>query len=146
MSCTISLIGRLGADPEMIYTEKGLVIYKFFMYVPRVKQNEDKSYSDMAFNVVAFGELAEKLGGLKYSDGNLMFAKGVLVNVTGKLSFRTYTSKDGVEREAKEVTLLGMDKIAVGSGNKETSSSTSSTTTAKGKSSKKAVVADDIPF
>ena len=103
----VILVGHLGADPEVKYTQGGQAVANM-----RVATSE--SWKDSAgarqertewHSIVAWGDQAEACG--KY------LGKGRLVAVEGKLQTRTY-DKDGqkhykTEIRADRVTFLGGD-------------------------------------
>ena len=88
---TISLVGRLTADPELKTTQSGKSVCSFTLAVnrPRVKDTTD------FINCVAWNQSAEYL--TNYG------RKGSLVAVTGVLTSRKYDDKDGNHRTAFEV-------------------------------------------
>ena len=88
---TISLVGRLTADPELKTTQSGKSVCSFTLAVnrPRVKDTTD------FINCVSWNQSAEYL--TNYG------RKGSLVAVTGVLTSRKYDDKDGNHRTAFEV-------------------------------------------
>ena len=87
----VMLIGRLGRDPELRYTQSGAVA-------------TDESYKDASGNKVektewhrvnAFQRTAENCASY--------LSKGSLVYVEGSLQTRKYTDRDGVERSVTEI-------------------------------------------
>ena len=92
-----TILGRLGADPELKYTPTGQPVCEL-----RVATSE--SYADKAgakqertewHRVVFNGRLAEIVG--QY------LRKGSQVYVEGSLRTRKYTDKDGIEKFATEI-------------------------------------------
>ncbi len=101
----IMLIGNLGRDPEMSYTESGIAVTKFSLAVNRITRSsagERQTETDW-FNIVAWRQLAETC--------NTYLKKGQKVYVEGRLSQRKYTDKNGVERTAVEVTISDMEML-----------------------------------
>jgi single-strand DNA-binding protein len=86
----ITVVGRLGRDPEMSYTPAGKAVTKFSIAVDQ-GQNKDA----MWLNVVCWDTLAER--------ANERFAKGAEVFVQGRLTMRTYEDKTGAKRQAFDV-------------------------------------------
>lgn len=95
----VQLIGHLGADPEVRYTEGNVPVVSF-----NVATNE--SYKDQNGNlvdrtewhrIVAWRKLAELLGEYLH--------KGSKVYLEGKLQTRSWDDKDGVKRYTTEVVV-----------------------------------------
>jgi len=110
----IMLIGNLGKDPELSYTQNGKAIAKFSLAVNRRRRDESGESREETqwFNIVAWDRLAETC--------NNYLHKGSKVYIEGRMTSRKYTDKDGVERTAWEVTATDMQflepKGAGGSG------------------------------
>lgn len=93
---TVTLVGNLTREPELKFTQSGRAVAAFGLAVNRRYQvngewKDDTSY----FNVTAWGQLAE--------NASASFTKGSRVIVTGRLSWREYTTRDGDKRTAIEV-------------------------------------------
>lgn len=88
----ICLIGRLTADPELRQTQSGISLVRFTLAVERPSNREETDFIPCA----AWRQTAEFLS--KY------FRKGQRVGLTGTLTSRKYTDKDGKPRTAYEVT------------------------------------------
>jgi single-strand DNA-binding protein len=101
----IMLIGNLGKDPDMSYTEAGVAITKFSLAVNRryKSQSGERKEETTWFNVVAFNQLAETM--------NTYLHKGSKVYIEGRMNSRKYTDKEGVERTAWEVTASEMQML-----------------------------------
>src|SRR5207245_2450070 len=101
----IMLIGNLGKDPDMSYTEAGVAITKFSLAVTRryKAQGGERKEETTWFNVVAFNQLAETI--------NTYLHKGSKVYIEGRITSRKYTDKEGVERTAWEVTANEMEML-----------------------------------
>jgi single-strand DNA-binding protein len=97
----IMLIGNLGRDPEMSYSQNGMAITRFSLAVNRVSKTSagERQEETEWFNIVFFNKLAETC--------NQYLKKGQKVYIEGRLQTRKYTDKNGVERTAVEV--LGND-------------------------------------
>ncbi|OQX62618.1 MAG: single-stranded DNA-binding protein [Desulfococcus sp. 4484_241] len=96
------IVGRLGRDPEVRYTQDGRAVASFS--VATTEQWKDKDTGDKRektewHRVVAFGRLGEICG--EY------LAKGRLVYVDGKLRTRSW-EKDGVTRYTTEIVASNM--------------------------------------
>lgn len=86
----VILIGNLGRDPELKYTQSGKAVTSFSVAVNR--QGGDGV--DWV-NVVCWGKLAEAVANY--------CAKGQMVLVEGSLQSRSYEGKDGIKRRVVEV-------------------------------------------
>jgi single-strand DNA-binding protein len=94
----IMLIGNLGRDPEMSYTQAGRAITKFSLAVSRNMRDRDTSEQRKEttwFNVVAWEQKGEF--------ANQYLRKGSKVFIEGRMTSRKYTNKDNVEVTAWEV-------------------------------------------
>ena len=97
----IILMGRLGRDPEVRYTQSGTPVASFSLAVDRdfVDQATGRRPTDW-IEVVAWNAKA------KFAPQ--YFRKGQLAVVEGRLQIRDYTGRDGTRRRAAEV---GTDNI-----------------------------------
>lgn len=86
------LIGRLGRDPEMRFTEAGKAVTSFSMAVDR---RGAAAESTDWFDVVAWEKLAEVC--------TQYLHKGSLVYVEGRLQTRNWEGDDGVKRYRTEL-------------------------------------------
>lgn len=87
---TVSLIGRLAADPTVRQTQAGVVV-SFRLAVQRPTKDKTADF----FNVTAFGKTAEYIQNY--------VAKGRLVVVNGRLEVNAYTNKEGVNVQTVQV-------------------------------------------
>ena len=83
------LNGRLGIEPNLAYTKKGLPICELSL---AVKGEEN---STIWRKIVAFGKLAEQC--------KVHLKKGQEVFVQGPVFLKSYTNKDGQEKEYLEL-------------------------------------------
>lgn len=99
----IMLIGNLGRDPEMSYTQSGIAMTKFSLAVNRVSKSPSGERQEETewFNIVAWRQLAETC--------NSYLRKGTKVYVEGRLSQRKYTDRDGNQRTAIDVIANEME-------------------------------------
>lgn len=88
----ITLIGRVGADPEKISTSEGRTFSTFNLAYTDQGAGGEKRTTWFNVNVGPFGEKPVEF-----------VKKGDLVGVVGKLHLRTYTGKDGVEKSALQI-------------------------------------------
>lgn len=87
---TITLIGRLGRDPELKYTQSGKAVANFSLAVDRRQKGE----TDW-FHITTWDKLAERCGEHLH--------KGRQAAVRGRMQSRTYETQDGQKRTAWEV-------------------------------------------
>ncbi len=159
----IIIIGNLTRDPELKYTPAGTAVCTFGVATNRSWTTADGQTKEETqyHRVVAWQKLAELCSKL--------LTKGKKVFLEGRMTYRTYTGKDGVQRTVAEIVMD--DFIVFGSGKKvgeEESTTTAeetvgdtdftmpeetavSTNTPQEKKSKKKVDSedvnpDDIPF
>ena len=92
----IIIMGRLGRDPELKYTQSGIQVATFSLAVDR--DFKDKASGERAadwVDVVAWRQTAQFAA--QY------FVKGQLAVVEGRLQVRPYTDREGNKRRAVEV-------------------------------------------
>ena len=94
---TASVIGNLGNDPEMRYTQSGTATLRFNVATNGRAKNSDGQWEDRTewVRVTVFGQRAESL--------NEYLRKGTRVFVYGRLDARPWTTKDGDLRAGLEV-------------------------------------------
>lgn len=96
----IILVGNLTRDPEIRYVGSGAAVAKFTLAVNRrSKQQEETDYID----IVAWDKLAETC--------NTYLKKGMSCLVEGRLSIRSYETKEGEKRKATEVVCNVMQML-----------------------------------
>lgn len=142
----IVLVGNLTRDPELKYTPTGTAVCTFSIATNRSwTSNDGQAKEEVQYHrVVAWQKLAELCGKL-LNKGRKVFAEG-------RMTYRTYTGKDGILRTIAEIVLD--DFIVFGEGRKMTETvaedkkiETVSVVEAKPESSKEETVnPDDIPF
>ncbi len=101
----IILIGNLGRDPEMSYTNSGTAVTKFSLAVNRRSKSPTGEKVDETewFNIVAWRQLAETC--------SQYLRKGSKVYIEGRLSQRKYTDREGAQRIAVEVIVNDMEML-----------------------------------
>jgi single-strand DNA-binding protein len=118
----VSLIGRLGKDPDSHFTPKGSKVAQFSIAVDRRWRNaEGEAQHDTDwFNVEAWGKLGEvcqnylKKGRLVYIDGRLQtdrYEKGGDMHYYTKIVLRNIQLLD--RKPEEEVEEPGEDELAV---------------------------------
>ena len=93
----VQLIGNLGNDPQIINLESGKRVAKFTIATNETyKNNKGEKVTDTQWhNIVAWGKTAEIIE--KY------VTKGKEVAIEGKLTSRSYETKEGEKRYITEV-------------------------------------------
>ena len=93
----VQLIGNLGNDPEIINLESGRTLAKFSLATNESYKNAsgEKVTDTQWHNVIAWGKTAEII--------EKFVTKGKEVAVTGKLTSRSYETKEGEKRYITEV-------------------------------------------
>ena len=89
----VEILGRVGADPEMKYTQSGTAVTKLRVATDRPRQNGDVE-TDW-HTVVCWGKLAEAV--------NEYVGKGQRLYVAGRLVQNSWESEDGQRRHRTEV-------------------------------------------
>jgi len=109
ISNQVQLIGRLGAKPEMINLESGSSLAKMSLATKEVyKNNKGEKVIDTQWHkLIAWGKLAETM--------TTYLEKGQEVAVSGKITYKSYTNKDGntvnyTEIVASEFMMVGSRK------------------------------------
>ena len=93
----VQLIGHLGQDPEIINLDSGKKLAKFSIATNEIYKDAqgDKVTETQWHNVVAWGKTADIV--------EQYLVKGNEVAVEGKLTHRSYESKEGEKRYITEV-------------------------------------------
>ena len=137
----VTLIGRVGKDPEIKYTGAGKAIANFSIATSesyKDKQTNEKVEKTEWHNISAFDRLAEVIG--EY------VKKGALLYVEGKIQTRKY-EKDGVERYATSILINEMKMLGGRSeGDNQQSQQRRATPAAQPQGGGFDDMDDDIPF
>jgi len=99
-NASVNLIGRLTADPD--YKEGKEKEYCTFHLA--VNQNYNGQNSASFFNCIAYGTMANRIRKAGVS-------KGSLVHISGALTLREYTDKEGAQRLSADVSLYDWDYV-----------------------------------
>jgi len=94
----VILIGRLGNDPEMRYTQDGKAVANISLATSeswKDKQTGEKKEQTEWHRVVFFGRTAEVIGEYLH--------KGSLIYVEGRLQTRKWQDKEGNDRYTTEI-------------------------------------------
>ena len=103
----VQLIGRLGKDPEINRLDGGKCVAKFSLATSDNYKDKLGEWQESTewHNVVVWGDLAERV------EKNLR--KSALAYVEGKVTYRKYTDKDGIERTVTDIVaavVRGLEK------------------------------------
>jgi single-strand DNA-binding protein len=92
------LIGNLGAEPELRFTQSNRAVLKFRLATTESYLAESGERREVTHwhNVVLWGKRAEAL--------SKILQKGSSVYVEGRIETRSYDDKDGVKRSITEIT------------------------------------------
>lgn len=132
-----TIIGNLGADPEVRFSAKGLAVCTL-----RIACNEQKKVNDKWedhtewFAVVCFGKKAEHAG--------QFLTKGSQVFIEGPSRMEKWKDKNGNERESRKIFCEQMNFLGGGRRRSENRPRDNGTRNAKPESSDAA--RDDLPF
>lgn len=142
----IILIGNLTRDPELKYTPSGTAVCTFGVATNRSWTTaEGQTKEETQFHrIVAWQKLAELCGKL--------LAKGRKVFLEGRMTYRSFTGKDGQQRSLAEIVLddfIVFGDPKKGAGTEEvahTDSPASENLSTPSKTESEDVNPDDIPF
>ena len=95
----VTLIGNLTRDPDLRYSDGGTPVCTIGIATNRAWKTADgKEHEDAQFHrVVAWSKLAELCAKLLF--------KGRKVLIEGRLQYRKFTNKDGVEQTVAEIIM-----------------------------------------
>jgi len=93
----VSLIGNLGRDPELRFTQGGRAVANFSMATTDSWQDKEGNNQERTewHKIVVFGKLAEIC--------NQYLSKGRQIYIEGRLQTRDYEDRDGNKRYVTEV-------------------------------------------
>ena len=109
----VTLIGRIGRDPEIRYTTDGKAVASFSLATSETWKDKDGSKKEKTewHNCVAWGKLGEIAG--EY------IKKGTLLYCEGKIESREYEGKDGVKRKQYNIVLSSLKMLGGGKSDKQ---------------------------
>jgi len=95
----VSLIGRLGAQPELVTFESGKTLARFSIATNESYKDKSGKWQDQTqwHNIIAWGKTADLVG--KILD------KGQEVIVQGRLVNKSYETKSGEKRFGTEIEM-----------------------------------------
>lgn len=101
----VILVGRLGGDPEVRYTNTGTPVANFNLATSSnfTDKNGEKTERTEWHRIVAFGKLGEICG--EY------LAKGKQVYIEGRLQTREWEDRDGNKRRTTEIVAGTMQML-----------------------------------
>ena len=136
----VMLIGRLGRDPEIRYTNSGSAVANFSIATTETwkdKQGERQERTEW-HNIVAWGALA--------SFAQNYLAKGKLVYVEGRLQTRDWTDNQNVKRYKTECVANTIRFMEKQGDSQPRAQMTVDTSVGPQDETNPAYVEDDIPF
>ena len=133
----VILVGRLGKDPEVRYSNNGNAITNFNLATSRVYKNKQGEKVDETewHRCVSFGRTAEVCGEYLH--------KGSLIYVEGRLQTRDWEDKDGNKRWTTEIIIDNMRMLGSKNDRGGSSGESSDNPFDKGPSD---IPDDDVPF
>lgn len=133
----VILVGRLGKDPELKYTQGGAAVARFSLATDEVwkDQSGEKQQKTEWHNIVAWSKLAEICG--QY------LAKGRLVYIEGRLQTRSWEDKEGNKRTTTEIRA---DNMVMLGGKTEESRPEKSSAPSTDNTADPEITDNDVPF
>jgi len=101
----VILVGGLGRDPELRYTQSGVAVSNFSLATERYN-SKTKERETVWHNVTLWGKPAETLS--KYTQ------KGSRIALEGELIYEKYTTKEGVEKDRTIIQCYNSPEIISG--------------------------------
>jgi single-strand DNA-binding protein len=134
----VILVGRLGADPEVRYTNTGTPVANFNIATSSsfTDKSGERTERTEWHRIVAFGKLGEICG--EY------LAKGKQVFIEGRLQTRDWEDRDGNKRKTTEIVANTMQML--GSAGDQVRSGGSDLGPTPGDTISDINTEDDIPF
>ena len=112
----VILVGRLGADPEIRYTQTGTAVANFRIATNnRVKRGDEWVDEPEWHRIVVWDKLAERC--------NQYLRKGMLVYIEGQLRTRSWEDQDGNRRWTTEIHAREMQMLEPKSASSDTGES-----------------------
>ena len=133
----VIIVGNLGRDPEVRFSQGGMAICKLSVAVTeKVKDGDEWRDQTEWFRVTTFGKTAENAG--QY------LQKGRQVYVEGRLKTEKYKDKEGVEKTSTEV--IANSVVFIGGGGERVVPDKAEGARAKEAAKSDAVDDDSLPF
>lgn len=136
----VILVGRLGKDPELKYTQGGTPVARFSLATDESwkDQNGEKQQRTEWHNIVAWRKLAEICG--QY------LSKGKLVYIEGKLQTRSWEDKEGNKRYTTEIVADNMVMLGAKGDEARPERSVAAAASSSEGGPEPHITDDDIPF
>ena len=101
----VILVGNLGNDPDVKYTQSGMAVTRISLATTSVRKDRDGNSQERTewHRVVFFGKLGEIAG--EY------LRKGSQVYVEGEIRYDKYTGQDGVEKYTTDIVANEMQML-----------------------------------
>lgn len=106
----VTIVGRLGQDPESRYLQSGTLVVSFSLAADGRRRSGEQPNTTW-FRVSAFGEQAERLANMVERG---YIAKGRMLYVEGQFEVRQYTGNDGQPRTSNDVNMTDWQFIGSG--------------------------------
>ncbi len=102
----VILVGRLGRDPEMRFTQNGRAVTNFTIATNEnwTDQSGEKQERTEWHRIVTWGKLAENCAKL--------LSKGRLVYIEGRLQTRSWDDREGNKRYTTEIVATNMQILS----------------------------------
>jgi len=135
----VILIGRLGSDPELRYSESGNAMASIRMATEETWKKDGEKQSRTEWHTVkAFGRLAEIIGEF--------LVKGSQAYIEGRISTRKWKDKEGNDRYSTEIIADQMRMLGGKSTTAKKEGKAKEPTGADDDAPAQAEFDDDIPF
>lgn len=110
---SVTLIGNVGNDPEMKYTQGGMAICTLSLATSSVRKDKDGNQQERTewHRVKLFGKLGEIAG--EY------VKKGRQIYILGSIRYDKFTGQDGVEKYITEIIADEMQMLGGGDRNED---------------------------
>lgn len=101
----VTLVGRVGGDPELRYTADGTPVATFSLATSEAYKQKDGSKREVTewHRCIAWRRLAEVT--------NQYCRKGTLLYVDGKIQSREWTDRDGSKRKATDIVVNNLQML-----------------------------------
>ena len=139
----ITIVGNLGRDPELRYTQAGKATCQFSMATNEKRKDKNGNPNDVTtwFRITLWGKQAEL--------ASQYLTKGRQVYIEGRLRMESYTDRDGKDRNSLEVNGTDMQFIGASPDREKEYGNTTGqprNNEPQGGQSPGAIDDDDIPF
>lgn len=136
----VILIGNLGKDPELRYTNSGTAVATFSVATNESRKDQSGNVQEKTewHNIVAWSKLAEICG--EY------LKKGGKLYLEGRLQYRTYDDKNGVKRYVTEIVMDQMLMLDSRGGGAAAAPGSGDSSGAPSQQEQAGEKIDDLPF